>query len=178
MCPSCTTAKKIPVPGSPLIPSSLSGYIFLEDSSRCPSVPAERWEGKSLSSPRANRGHTLARQSCSHSVSTSSTQHQHQLQMRQQQRQHQQWPSSGHLSTMLWDLCPRSSDVRYNSVPLAASVRRAKACFEACPSRLVTSGGCLAGVRPGPPSRSDTFLLLSVAARLGRGGRVGSYVVR
>ena len=35
-----------------------------------------------------------------------------------------------------------------------------------------------AGVRPDSPSRSDTFLLLRVAARLGRGGRVGLYVVR
>ena len=41
------------------------------------------------------------------------------------------------------------------------------------------SGGVfLAGVRPDSPSRSDTFLLLRVAARLRRGGRVGSYVVR
>ena len=36
----------------------------------------------------------------------------------------------------------------------------------------------LAGVRPDSPSRSDTFLLLHVTARLRRGGRVGSYVVR
>ena len=37
-------------------------------------------------------------------------------------------------------------------------------------------GVFLAGVRPDSPSRSDTFLLLRVAARLRRGGRVGSYV--
>ena len=36
----------------------------------------------------------------------------------------------------------------------------------------------LAGVRPDSPSRSDTFLLLRVAAMLRRGGRGGSYVVR
>ena len=36
----------------------------------------------------------------------------------------------------------------------------------------------LAGVRPDSPSRSDTFLLLRVAATRWRGGRVGSYVVR
>ena len=58
--------------------------------------------------------------------------------------------------------------------------RLGKACCEACPSRLVASGGgvFLAGVRPDSPSRSDTFLLLRVAATLRRGGRVGSYVVR
>ena len=39
-------------------------------------------------------------------------------------------------------------------------------------------GVFLAGARPDSPSRSDTFLLLRVAARLSRGGRVGSYVVR
>ena len=56
------------------------------------------------------------------------------------------------------------------SFSLAASVRHAAACSE--------SGGVfLAGVRPDSPSRSDTFLLLRVAARLRRGGRVGSYVV-
>ena len=38
-------------------------------------------------------------------------------------------------------------------------------------------GVFLAGVRPDSPSRSNT-LLLRVAARLRRGGRVGSYVVR
>ena len=36
----------------------------------------------------------------------------------------------------------------------------------------------LAGVRPGSPPRSDTFLLLRVATRLTRGRRVRSYVVR
>ena len=36
----------------------------------------------------------------------------------------------------------------------------------------------LADVLPGSPSRIDTFLLLRVAARLSRGGRVGPYVVR
>ena len=36
----------------------------------------------------------------------------------------------------------------------------------------------LAGVRPDSPSRSDTFLLLRVVARLRSGGRVRSYVVR
>ena len=58
--------------------------------------------------------------------------------------------------------------------------RLGKACCEACPSRLVArvGGVFLAGVRPESPSRSDTFLLLRVAARLRRGGRVGSYVVR
>ena len=57
--------------------------------------------------------------------------------------------------------------------------RLGKACCEACPSRLVASGEVfLAGLRPDPPSRSDIFLLLRVAARLRRGGRVGSYVVR
>ena len=35
----------------------------------------------------------------------------------------------------------------------------------------------MAGVRQDSPSRSDTFLL-RVAARLRRGGRVGSYVLR
>ena len=35
-----------------------------------------------------------------------------------------------------------------------------------------------AGVRPDSPSRSDTFVLLRVAARIRRGGRVGSYVER
>ena len=39
-------------------------------------------------------------------------------------------------------------------------------------------GVFLAGVRPDSPSRRDTYLLLRVAARLRRGGRVGSYVVR
>ena len=34
-------------------------------------------------------------------------------------------------------------------------------------------GVFLAGVRPDSPSRSDTFLLLRVAARLRRGGRLG-----
>ena len=34
------------------------------------------------------------------------------------------------------------------------------------------------GVRLDSPSRSDTFLLLRMAARLRRGGRIGSYVVR
>ena len=38
--------------------------------------------------------------------------------------------------------------------------------------------GVLAGVRPDSSLRSDTFLLLRVAARLRRGGRVLSYVVR
>ena len=36
----------------------------------------------------------------------------------------------------------------------------------------------LAGVRPDSPARSDTFLPLRVTARLSRGCRVGSYVVR
>ena len=35
-----------------------------------------------------------------------------------------------------------------------------------------------AGVRQDSPSRSDTFVLLRVAARLGRGSRVGLYVGR
>ena len=39
-------------------------------------------------------------------------------------------------------------------------------------------GVFLAGASPGSPSRSNTFLLLRVAARLRSGGRVGSYVVR
>ena len=39
-------------------------------------------------------------------------------------------------------------------------------------------GVFLAGVRPDSPSRSDTFLLLCVAARYRRGGRFGSYVLR
>ena len=38
--------------------------------------------------------------------------------------------------------------------------------------------GLLADVRPESPTRSDTVFLLRVAARLKRGGRVGSYVVR
>ena len=38
-------------------------------------------------------------------------------------------------------------------------------------------GVSLAGVRPDSPSRSNTFMLPSVAVRLKRGGRVGSYVV-
>ena len=38
-------------------------------------------------------------------------------------------------------------------------------------------GGFLAGVRPDSSSSGDAFLL-RVAARLRRGGRVGSYVVR
>ena len=39
-------------------------------------------------------------------------------------------------------------------------------------------GVFLAGVRPSSPSSSDTFLLQRATARLRRGGRVGSYVVR
>ena len=87
----------------------------------------------------------------------------------------------------------------YTKVPgmyilLRSPCRLGKACCEACPSRLVASGGIfLAGVRPDSPSRSDTFtkdlimrvnvrtttfFLLRVAARLRRGGRVGSYVER
>ena len=59
------------------------------------------------------------------------------------------------------------------SVPLAASVRHAA---KHAPAGLQRVGEVLlAGIRP---SRSDTFLLLRVAARLRRGGRVGSCVVR
>ena len=39
-------------------------------------------------------------------------------------------------------------------------------------------GVFLAGVRPDSLSKSYTFLVLLVAARLRRAGRVGSYVVR
>ena len=57
--------------------------------------------------------------------------------------------------------------------------RLGKACGEACPSRLVASGGGLSGgCKPDSPSRNGTLLLLRVAARLRRGGRVGSHVVR
>ena len=62
------------------------------------------------------------------------------------------------------------------SVPFC---RLGKACFEACSSRLVASGGVfLAGVMPDSPSRDNTFLLLRVVVRLRGGGRVGFYVVR
>ena len=71
---------------------------------------------------------------------------------------------------------PNQSRGHINPVP---PFRLGKACCEASPSRLASSGGVVrAGVRPDSPSRSDTFLLLRMAARLRRGGRVGSYVVR
>ena len=62
----------------------------------------------------------------------------------------------------------------HTSVSLAVSVRHAarQALASEC------GGVFLAGVRPESPSRSGAFLLLRVAARLRRGGRVGSYVVR
>ena len=70
--------------------------------------------------------------------------------------------------------------VRENYVYLRSPCRLGTACFEACPSRVVASGWgvFLAGVRPYSPSRSGTFLLLRVTARLCRARRVGAYVVR
>ena len=62
-----------------------------------------------------------------------------------------------------------------SSFPLAASVRHAAK--HALTGLKRVGGVFLAGVRPDSPSRSDTFMLLRVAARLRRGGRVGSYVV-
>ena len=78
---------------------------------------------------------------------------------------------------MFCQLCKWNTE--YSNQYLRSPCCLGKACCEACPSRLVASGGVfLAGVRPDSPSRSDTFLPLRVAARLRRGGRVGSYVVR
>ena len=71
------------------------------------------------------------------------------------------------------------SDQQSDKKSICSPCRLGKACCEACSSRLVASGGVfVAAVRPDSPSRSDTILLLGVAARLRGGGRVGSYVVR
>ena len=47
--------------------------------------------------------------------------------------------------------------------------------YQACSA---WGGSFLANVRPDSPSSSDTFSLLRVAARLRRGGKAGSNVVR
>ena len=77
-------------------------------------------------------------------------------------------------------MCLSRNSITYtcidSSVPLAASVRHVA---KHAPAGLQRVGGVfLAGVRPVSASTIDTFLLLRVAARLRRGGRVGSYVVR
>ena len=58
-----------------------------------------------------------------------------------------------------------------SSVPLAASVRHAAK--HALAGLYRVWGGLLAGVRPDSPSRSDTVLLLRVAARVGVGVELG-----